>query len=200
MGAPAGCTEIHRTRGLLSCRLRIMRGVQVPGSTTSGPLTIDPAGRILGSRRDRGRNRARWAGRSNPLRGRGYLTFLKCSFPQGWNCLASKSMPGCASMEDATSGSPYDALRISGRVVYPIRSSPDAPRTSSTCGSFSLTSQGFCSFHALRPHGDHERLPRATKDLFLTQRFARHANPITTVAYTHPSDGELYEAIRGIAR
>ena len=39
---------------------------------------------------------------------------------------------------------------------------------------------------------------RATKDLFLTQRFARHANPITTVAYTHPSDEELYSAIAGI--
>ena len=39
---------------------------------------------------------------------------------------------------------------------------------------------------------------RATKDLFLTQRFARHANPITTVAYTHPSDEELYSAISGI--
>jgi len=32
---------------------------------------------------------------------------------------------------------------------------------------------------------------RATKDLFLTQRFARHANPITTVAYTHPSDEKI---------
>ena len=39
---------------------------------------------------------------------------------------------------------------------------------------------------------------RATKDLFLTQRFARHANPITTVIYTHPSDEELYSAIVGI--
>jgi hypothetical protein len=29
-----------------------------------------------------------------------------------------------------------------------------------------------------------------------TQRFARHANPITTVGYTHPSDEELYGAIR----
>jgi hypothetical protein len=29
-------------------------------------------------------------------------------------------------------------------------------------------------------------------------RFARHANPITTVAYTHPSDEEIYSAIAGI--
>jgi hypothetical protein len=35
----------------------------------------------------------------------------------------------------------------------------------------------------------------ATKDLFLTQRFARHASPVTTVAYTHPSDEELYAKI-----
>jgi len=37
---------------------------------------------------------------------------------------------------------------------------------------------------------------RATKDLFLAQRFARHASPITTIIYTHPSDEELYEGIR----
>jgi hypothetical protein len=36
---------------------------------------------------------------------------------------------------------------------------------------------------------------RATKDLFLTQRLARHASPVTTVAYTHPSDEELYAKI-----
>jgi len=49
-------------------------------------------------------------------------------------------------------------------------------------------------FHALR-HTAITNVYRATKDLFLTQRFARHANPITTVAYTHPSDEELYSAI-----
>jgi hypothetical protein len=196
MGAPAGCTEIHRTRGLLSCRLRIMRGV--PGSTTSGPLTIDLARRILGSRRDRRCNRARWAGRSNPPRGRGYLTFLKCSFPQGWNCLASKSMPGCASMEDPTSGSPYDALRISGRVVYPIRPSPDANRTSSTCGSSSLTSQGFYSFHALRPHGDHERsIARGRISTCPSASPAPRAR-WRRRRYTHVSDQEMYEAIRAV--
>jgi integrase/recombinase XerC len=51
------------------------------------------------------------------------------------------------------------------------------------------------NFHALR-HTAITNVYRATKDLFLTQRFARHANPITTVAYTHASDEELYEAIR----
>jgi len=49
-------------------------------------------------------------------------------------------------------------------------------------------------FHALR-HTAITNVYRATKDLFLTQRFARHANPITTVAYTHPSDEELYAQI-----
>ena len=53
------------------------------------------------------------------------------------------------------------------------------------------------NFHALR-HTAITNVYRATKDLFLTQRFARHANPITTVAYTHPSDEELYEAIRKV--
>jgi len=32
---------------------------------------------------------------------------------------------------------------------------------------------------------------RAKRDLFLAQRFARHASPITTIIYTHPSDEEL---------
>ncbi len=53
------------------------------------------------------------------------------------------------------------------------------------------------NFHTLR-HIAITNVYRATKDRFLTQRFARHANPITTVAYTHPSDEELYAAIRKV--
>src|SRR5262245_17053590 len=53
------------------------------------------------------------------------------------------------------------------------------------------------NFHALR-HTAITNVYRATKDLFLTQRFARHVNPITTVAYTHPSDEEIYSAIAGL--
>jgi len=53
------------------------------------------------------------------------------------------------------------------------------------------------NFHALR-HTAITNVYRATKDLFLAQRFARHASPMTTVAYTHASDEELYAAIRGI--
>ena len=30
-----------------------------------------------------------------------------------------------------------------------------------------------------------------TRGLFLAQRFARHASPLTTVVYTHPSDDEM---------
>src|SRR5213594_3989900 len=50
-------------------------------------------------------------------------------------------------------------------------------------------------FHALR-HSAITNVYRATKDLYLTQRFARHSSPLTTTAYTHPSDEELYEEIR----
>ncbi len=39
---------------------------------------------------------------------------------------------------------------------------------------------------------------RATRDRYLAQRFARHASPLTTTAHRHPSDEELYEAIRAI--
>jgi integrase/recombinase XerC len=50
-------------------------------------------------------------------------------------------------------------------------------------------------FHSLR-HSAITNVYRATKDLYLTQRFARHASPLSTVNYTHPSDEELYEGIR----
>jgi len=39
---------------------------------------------------------------------------------------------------------------------------------------------------------------RASHDLFLAQRFARHASPLTTIVYTHPGDEELRAAVRGI--
>jgi site-specific recombinase XerC len=54
--------------------------------------------------------------------------------------------------------------------------------------------ENHCNFHMLR-HTAITNVYRATKDLFLTQRFARHASPVTTVAYTHPSDEELYAKI-----
>jgi len=55
-------------------------------------------------------------------------------------------------------------------------------------------SETYYNFHTLR-HTSITNVYRATKDLFLTQRFARHASPVTTVAYTHPSDEELYSRI-----
>jgi integrase len=45
-------------------------------------------------------------------------------------------------------------------------------------------------FHALR-HTAVTNVYRASRDLFLAQRFARHASPLTTTVYTHPSDEEL---------
>ena len=55
--------------------------------------------------------------------------------------------------------------------------------------------------------GDSERLGhtaitnvyRATKDLHMARRFARHSSPLTTTAYTHPSDEDLYDALRRTA-
>ena len=52
-------------------------------------------------------------------------------------------------------------------------------------------------FHCLR-HSAVTAVYRATRDLFLAQRFARHASPLTTVCYTHPSDEEMFERIRGL--
>ena len=40
---------------------------------------------------------------------------------------------------------------------------------------------------------------RASGDLFLAQRFARHVSPLTTTVYTHPSDEEMYQRVRGLS-
>jgi len=53
----------------------------------------------------------------------------------------------------------------------------------------------FYPFHALR-HTAVTNVYRASHDLFLAQRFARHASPLTTTIYTHPSDEELKERLR----
>jgi site-specific recombinase XerC len=52
-------------------------------------------------------------------------------------------------------------------------------------------------FHATR-HSAVTAVYRATGNLFLAQRFARHASPITTIIYTHPSDEELAAGIRDL--
>jgi site-specific recombinase XerC len=52
-------------------------------------------------------------------------------------------------------------------------------------------------FHALR-HSAVTNVYRASRDLFLAQRFARHASPLTTVVYTHPADEELYAGIKDL--
>jgi integrase/recombinase XerC len=53
-------------------------------------------------------------------------------------------------------------------------------------------------FHALR-HTAVTNVYRASRDLFLAQRFARHASPLTTVVYTHPSDQEMAGRVRDLA-
>jgi integrase len=52
-------------------------------------------------------------------------------------------------------------------------------------------------FHALR-HTAVTNVYRATRDLFLAQRFARHASPLTTTVYTHPGDEEAARAVAGL--
>lgn len=52
-------------------------------------------------------------------------------------------------------------------------------------------------FHSLR-HAAITNVYRATRDLFLAQRFARHASPLTTIVYTHVSDDEMLERLRGL--
>jgi len=52
-------------------------------------------------------------------------------------------------------------------------------------------------FHCLR-HTAVTEVYRRSRDLFLAQRFARHASPLTTTVYTHPSDEELFTRVRGL--
>ena len=53
------------------------------------------------------------------------------------------------------------------------------------------------NFHSLR-HSSVTAVYRATRNLFLAQRCARHASPLTTIIYTHPSDEELYDGVRDL--
>jgi integrase/recombinase XerC len=51
------------------------------------------------------------------------------------------------------------------------------------------------NFHALR-HTACAAVYRRTKDIRLTQRFARHRSIQSTAIYTHPSDDELVQAVQ----
>ena len=53
------------------------------------------------------------------------------------------------------------------------------------------------NFHSMR-HSSITNVYRASKNLFLAQRFARHASPLTTIIYTHPADEELWEGVRNL--
>jgi len=51
-------------------------------------------------------------------------------------------------------------------------------------------------FHCTR-HSAVTQVYRKTRDLFLAQRYARHASPLKTTVYTHPSNNELASRTRG---
>ncbi len=51
--------------------------------------------------------------------------------------------------------------------------------------------------HALSHTAD-SNVYGASKNLFLAQRFARHASPLTTTLYTHPGDDEMAKRLRTI--
>ena len=53
-------------------------------------------------------------------------------------------------------------------------------------------------FHAIR-HSAVTNVYRQTRDLFVAQRFARHASPLTTTVYTHPSDEEIRDQLRSLS-
>ncbi len=55
----------------------------------------------------------------------------------------------------------------------------------------------FYGFHALR-HAAITSVYRMSHDLFLAQRFARHASPLTTTIYTNVDDEELFGRVRDL--
>ena len=55
----------------------------------------------------------------------------------------------------------------------------------------------FYGFHCLR-HSAITNVYRATRDVLLTQRFARHSHLATTTIYTHPSDEDLSRSVQEI--
>ena len=52
----------------------------------------------------------------------------------------------------------------------------------------------YFSFHSLR-HSACTNLYRATRDIRLTQRFARHKSILSTAIYTHPTDEDLSASV-----
>ena len=53
------------------------------------------------------------------------------------------------------------------------------------------------SFHCLR-HSSCSGIYRASRDIRLTQRFARHKSIVSTAIYTHPSDEELLRSVQSL--
>ena len=53
------------------------------------------------------------------------------------------------------------------------------------------------TFHRLR-HSAVNNIYRETKDILLTQRFARHSSLLVTSVYLHPSDEDLARSVRRI--
>ena len=53
------------------------------------------------------------------------------------------------------------------------------------------------TFHSLR-HTACDNLYRLSRDIRLTQRFARHSSLNTTMIYTHPSDDYLVQTVQGL--
>ncbi len=53
------------------------------------------------------------------------------------------------------------------------------------------------TFHRLRHTAVHQ-VYRATRDLLLTQRFARHSSLLVTSVYLHPSDEDLARSVQKI--
>ena len=98
---------------------------------------------------------------------------------------------------------------LEGRLPSPLRDAPLfvsaqgrrlSPRAAQWRFAWWQERAGFdrhYSFHSLR-HGAITNVYRATRNLFLAQRFARHASPLTTIVYTHPADEELYEGVRDL--
>lgn len=74
---------------------------------------------------------------------------------------------------------------------------PTTVLTYTSVGAISSRRRVRRSYSSLR-HSSITNVYKATRDLFLAQRFARHVSPLTTTGYTHPSDQEIADRLRSL--
>ena len=98
---------------------------------------------------------------------------------KGWKAWERESLASDAPLFASNRGTPLSTRQIRhGFAVWQRRAGFDR----------------HVSFHVLR-HSACSAIYRKTKDIRLTQRFARHKSILTTAIYSHPTDEDLLRVV-----